>query len=165
MKMKFFILAIVLGTLFCSQGVAKDKFVDYNYELTRDGVGTVKSRDPGFVIFTVYSYGRRERLTTDICMRNAIHGLIFKGLPAEDGVGAVPALIGATPYEDYKEYFDNFFSGPYKQFVEETNKGMQDVMKVGKEYKVGVKVRVNVKLLKQRLRQDGIIKDYKRLLM
>jgi hypothetical protein len=163
-KLKLFILVMALGA-FCAQSMAKDNAAEYNYELTRAGVPGVKSRDPNFVIFVVYSYGKKEKVTTEVCKRNAIHGVLFKGLPAEDGMSAVPALLGSDTYEVHKDYFDDFFKSSYLQYLEETNKGMHDVMKLKKEYKIGMKVRVNLKALKERLRQDKILADYKELFM
>lgn len=163
-KITLFILVITLSA-FCAQSMAKDKQDEYNYELTRSGMQGMKSRDPNFVIFIVNSYGKKERLTTEVCKRNAIHGILFKGLPAEDGLGAVPALLGSETYETHKDYFDDFFKSSYLQFLEETNKGMHDVMKLKKEYKVGMKVKVNIKALKERLRQDKILVDYKEMFM
>jgi hypothetical protein len=163
-KLSLFIMVITLG-MCCARSMAKDDKTEYNYELTRAGVPGVKSRDPNFVIFVVYSYGKKERVTTEVCKRNAIHGVLFKGLPAEDGMSAVPALLGSETYEAHKDYFDDFFKSSYLQYLEETNKGMHDVMKLKKEYKIGMKVRVNLKALKERLRQDKILADYKELFM
>jgi hypothetical protein len=81
--------------------------------------------------------------------------------------GSQPALLKDGSYEKYAEYLDKFFaSGEYLQFIEETNKGFQDVIKISsKEYKVGISVKVNVKGLKQKLEKDGIIKDYYDMMM
>lgn len=164
--LKLMFLAMFLG-MFCSQAMAKDKntVVEYNYELTRSGMRGMKSGDYNYIVFVVYSYGKKEQTTTNICLRNAVHGLLFKGLPAEEGLGRVDAIMGSTAYEDHKEYFDGFFQKDFMQFVQETNKGMQDVMKVGKELKVGVKVKVNVTQLKERLKNDGVLKNFKEMMM
>lgn len=155
---------MLLG-LISAQGIAREKFIDYNYEVTREECGSCKSGDPNYVIFMVYSYGKKEATTTDICLRNAVHGIMFKGLPTSGQLGEVPPLMGSTPYEKHKQYFDEFFKSAYKQYISETNKGNQTVIKCGKELKVGVKVKVNVKLLKKRLKDDGILKDFKDMMM
>lgn len=161
---RFILFAMFLG-MFCSQAVAKDKLVEYNYELTRSGVRGVKSYDPNYVVFMVYTYGKKKSTVTNICLRNAVHGILFKGLAPEEDLGKVDPVMGSTTYEEHKEYFDGFFQKDFMQFVQETNKGMQDVMKIGKELKVGVKVKVNITLLKERLRTDGVLKNYKEMMM
>jgi hypothetical protein len=134
---------------------------EYNYELSlaKDNIASTGS----FKVFKVYSYAKkRAAITQDINMRNAIHGLLFKGLGAADVgyQGEFPAMV-PDGYESHREYFDLFFdSGEYQQFIQLTSKGaMQagDVVKVGKEYKVGLLVQVNVNALRKRLEKDGII--------
>lgn len=146
---------------------AKDKKEGqtFNYELTREGCAV--SRDSKYVIFTVYSYGKKKEITSDVGLRNAIHGIIFKGLPSTNKQGAEPPMIKDGSYETHKKYMEQFFSsGDYKQYIQETNKGFQDVIQTaGKEYKVGITVKVNVDQLKKRLEKDGVIKDYYDMMM
>lgn len=134
---------------------------EYNYELSlaKDNIASTGS----FKVFKVYSYARkRDAITQEVNMRNAIHGLLFKGLAAADvgTQGEFPAMV-PDGYESHREYFDLFFdSGEYQQFIQLTSKGaMQagDVVKVGKEYKIGLLVQVNVNALRKRLEKDGII--------
>ena len=165
MKVRRFLIAFMLLGLISAQGIAKDKFIDYNYEVTREECGSCKCSDPNYVIFMVYSYGKKEATTTDICLRNAVHGIMFKGLPASGQLGAVSALMGSTSYSEHNEYFNEFFKSAYKQYISETNKGNQTVIKCAKGLKVGIKVKVNIKLLKQRLKNDGILKDFKDMMM
>jgi hypothetical protein len=165
MERKYLLLILALLFFVDSTVSAKDDFASFNYELTRDG--SPISRDANFVIFTVYSYTKKSKITSDIGKRNAIHGILFKGLPKTEMQGSQPALLKDGSYEKYAEYLDKFFaSGEYLQFIEETNKGFQDVIKISsKEYKVGISVKVNVKGLKQKLEKDGIIKDYYDMMM
>lgn len=144
----------------------KKDFVEYNYELSLDMENP--SATSGYRIFKVWSYcKKREMLTQEICMRNAVHGIIFKGLAASDSgtQGSLPALV-PEGYSAHKEYFDNFFeSGAFKQFIQLTSKGAQqagDVIRTkDKKWKVGMVVQVNVNALRNRLQQDGIIKGVK----
>lgn len=159
------LLAFLSLFIFSGAVSAKDEVLSFNYELTRDG--SPVSRDANFVIFTVYSYTKKSKITSDIGKRNAIHGILFKGLPKTQLQGAQPPLLKDGNYDTYADYLNQFFaSGDYLQFIEETNKGFQDVVKISsKEYKVGISVKVNVKALKQRLEKDGIIKDYYDMMM
>jgi hypothetical protein len=140
----------------------KKSFVSYNYELSLSKENVAATS--GFKIFKVWSYcKKKELLTQEVCMRNAIHGVLFKGLAASDvgTQGDFPALC-PDGYETHKEYFDEFFkSGDYKQFIQLTSKGAQqagDVVKTAnKEWKVGLLVQINVKALRKHLEKDGII--------
>lgn len=92
MKRLLFIAICFCMALSVSAGKKKD-FVDYSYELTY--VKDVPASTVGFTVFKVWSYGKKkELLTKDICMRNAVHGLLFKGLAANYSgkQGNVPPL-------------------------------------------------------------------------
>lgn len=161
-KLLFFLFTL---TLAFTSALAKDDTPGYDYELSlvKENVASTA----GFKVFKVWSYGKKkETLTNEIGMRNAIHGLLFKGLAAADSgtQGNVPALVPAG-YESHREYFDLFFgSGEYKQFIQLTSKGAQqagDVVKAGKQYKVGLLVQVNLNALRKRLEKDGIVEGAK----
>lgn len=120
----------------------------------------------GYKVLKVWSYGRREVLTTRECMKNAIHGVLFKGVQASSDTGNqkdLKALVPDGPSAN-QDYFDNFFeSGDFLQFVQATNNGQLaagDVMKISKkEYKIGLVVQINYKALRDKLQKDGIIKS------
>jgi len=62
------------------------------------------------------------------------------------------------------DFFEPFFAdgGKYMKFVSTANDGAvaaEDRMKIGKEYKVGVIVSVNVSALRKDLEAAGIIKS------
>lgn len=163
-------LFIIIMTLI-SFGVSihadgKGRFVPFNYELSVVQEGN--SATSGHKIFKVWSFGRKSDLTDEICMRNAIHGILFRGLTAEDmgTQGSVPALV-PDGYESHKDYFDTFFaSGDFLQFVQPASKGAKqagDVVKMKKDHKVGLLVQVNLSALRKRLEKDGITKGVKSL--
>ena len=165
--MKKVLLFLFALTMTFTSASAKDDPPGYDYELS-----LVKENVPstgGFKVFKVWSFGKKkELLTNEIGMRNAIHGLLFKGLAASDDgyQGNVPAMV-PDGYESHREYFDLFFqSGEFKQFIQLTSRGAQqagDAVKVGKQYKVGLLVQVNVNALRKRLEKDGIIESAKNI--
>lgn len=162
--MKKIILCLLALTVFAgSVSAKKDKTPGYDYELSlvMENVASTS----GYKVFKVWSYTKKkETITQEINMRNAVHGILFKGLAAADegSQGNVPAMV-PDGYDNFKGYFDNFFgSGEFKQFVQLTSKGAQkagDVVKVGKQYKVGLLVQVNVTALRKRLERDGIVRS------
>lgn len=163
--MKKILLMIAAALMIGGTAMAKDDVPDYDYELSlaKENIAATS----GFKVFKVWSFGKKkEALTQEIGMRNAIHGLLFKGLVAADvgSQGNVPALV-PDGYDSHKEYFDVFFAnGEFKQFIQLTSRGAQqagDVVKVGKKYKVGLLVQVNLSALRKRLEKDGIIESAK----
>ena len=163
--MKKILLFIAAALMIGGTALAKDDVPDYDYELSlaKENIAATS----GFKVFKVWSFGKKkETLTNEIGMRNAIHGLLFKGLVAADvgSQGNVPALV-PDGYDSHKEYFDVFFAnGEFKQFIQLTSRGAQqagDVVKVGKKYKVGLLVQVNISALRKRLEKDGIIESAK----
>lgn len=144
----------------------KERVVPYNYELSVVQEGN--SATSGHKIFKVWSFGKKSDLTEKICMRNAIHGILFRGLTSEDmgTQGSVSALV-PDGYESHHDYFDAFFaSGDYLQFIQPASKGAQqagDVVKIKKDYKVGLLVQVNLSALRKRLEKDGITKGVRSL--
>lgn len=147
-----------------AQKKKEKKLMEYYYELSLSQENAASAS--GFKVFKVWSYGKKKELITkDVCMRNAIHGLLFKGLAANDeGTQGVLRPLCPEGYIAHKEYFDKFFlSGDYKQYIQSTSRGAQsagDVIKTAnKEWKVGLLVQVNVNALRKRLEKDGIIES------
>lgn len=93
-----------------------------------------------------------------------MHGIVFKGFPSKDGVAGQRALAQNPNIEQEKaEFFDDFFKdgGKYQKYVSLANHGAigaGDRIKIGKEYKIGVIVSVNVAALRKDLEDAGIIK-------
>jgi hypothetical protein len=97
-------------------------------------------------------------------LKNAVHGIIFRGFPDNNRVTGQKALAQSPNLEQEKEdFFKEFFQngGKFQKFVTLTNNGAiaaEDRIKMGKEYKIGVIVTVNVSALRKDLEDAGIIK-------
>jgi len=169
MKNKLLLVTVSLAFLFASvdtascQAVAKYKakrdMEAYRYEIECVGVGTA-----GTSLIKVWSYSKKPKVAIEQCKKNAIHGVIFKGF-AGSGVGCISqkALVNDPRVEEQKmEFFDNFFDdrGQFNNYISLTNDGSidaGDILKVGKEYKIGVVVSVNKDALQKYLKTAGII--------
>ena len=162
MKLRLFIFMLcACFSLNLSAQKKKDKEaaeIQYKYEME---ASNSTARNNKFCIVKVWSYGTKEDDTRKMCMRNAVHGIIFKGY-AGSGSDKGRRPLCPEGYNAHKEYFDNFFIGDYMQYVQLTNNGAiapGDMIKVAKkEYKVGMLVTVNVDELRRRLENDNIIK-------
>jgi len=99
-----------------------------------------------------------------LCKRE-LKVLIFKGFTGTSTVPGQKALTSNVNLEEEKaDFFKPFFAegGKYMKFVSTSNDGAvaaEDRMKIGKEYKVGVIVSVNVSALRKDLEAAGIIKS------
>lgn len=132
----------------------------WNYEI--DQVTTGKQ---GSVIVKVWSVSKKPHVAAEQSKKNAVHGVVFKGLaPVDRTPGRSPIVRDAAVYHQKADFFSGFFAdgGDYMRFVTLTNNGALDagdVLKVSKkEYKVGVTVTVNYDELRRYMEQNGIVR-------
>ncbi|WP_298632106.1 hypothetical protein [uncultured Porphyromonas sp.] len=130
---------------------------NYGYELHSLAVGS-----QGSSLVKVYSYGRTQDKAIQQAKRDAVHGILFKGVPGGAGVSQQPALVKPNEQAEHESFFKKFFdSGEYLRFVSLSSDGTvsaQDRLKVGNMYKVGVAVSVQKDALRKYLEEQGVIK-------
>lgn len=157
------LLAILVGVSSIAFAGAKNKAnkdtKNWRYDIEAAGVGT-----QGSYLVKVWSYSKKANVAMEQCKKNAVHGVIFKGFAGTQGVPGQKALASSPSIEQEKQdFFDEFFAdgGKYMKYVYESTSGAvaaEDRLKVGKEYKIGVVVSVNVDALRKDLEAAGIIK-------
>lgn len=132
----------------------------WNYEI--DLVATGKQ---GSVIVKVWSVSKKPEVAAEQSKKNAVHGVVFKGLaPVDRTPGKSPIVRDRAGYHQNADFFSGFFAdgGDYMRFVTLTNNGALDagdVLKVSKkEYKVGVTVTVNYDELRRYMEKNGIVR-------
>lgn len=127
----------------------------WRYEIEPVNVST-----QGTCVIKVSSYSKKARIAEEQDKKNAVHGVIYKGVPAKDRIPAKKPLVTAQEAADHQKFFDDFFAdgGAYMQFVALTTSGAPEITKVGKEYKVGITVTVSYSELRNYLEQQGVIK-------
>jgi hypothetical protein len=161
-KINSFLIMIVLLTTFSVEAQNKRKSKkdthQFRYEIECIGEG-----NSGTYAIKVFSYSKKPNVAIEAAKRNAVHGIIFKGLASGNCVSK-PALARNPNLENEKaDFFKSFFAdgGKYSKFVTTSTDGAieaGDVTKVSKkEYKVGVNVSVNISLLRKDLEAAGII--------
>jgi len=159
-----FVVALVIGLPLFAQAGAKSKANKdtnhWRYEL-QPAVGQAPQ---GCALVRVWSYSKNANVATMQAGKNAVHGIIFTGYsPSTDGTrlpGRNPIISNAAIEEEHAEYFKSFFgdNGAFQRYVSYVGNGVPDqVIKIGKEYKVGLTVTVLVDELRKRLEQDDII--------
>ena len=143
-----------------SVGIVRQEKINWEYEIEPVSVGT-----QGTYLIKVWSYSRNPELAIEQAKRNAVHGVIFKGFGGISGVPGQHPLADSPNLEvEQAEFFRNFFAngGKYMKFVNITNDGSvaaEDRLKIGKEYKIGIVVSVNVAGLRRDLEEAGIIRS------
>lgn len=111
----------------------------------------------------IWSFSKKPVVAMEQCKKNAVHTAVFKGIPstADGRTPGVKALV-TTPElnSEQQAFFVRFFAdgGDYMRFVLETSGGLNETMKIGKEYKIGIRVTVNVPALRKYLEDAKIIR-------
>lgn len=138
---------------------ANEDTEQWRYEIENIDVGV-----QGTVLVKVWSYSKKPEVASSQARKNAVHGVIFKGIPAKDRLAGKQPLVQDPAIESqYADYFKKFFAdgGDFMRYVTLTHNGAiegGDLIKIGKEYKVGVNVSVNYSDLRKSLETAGIIK-------
>lgn len=161
MKRNILLFALALLMAMPSFAGAKQKAdkdtKEFRYELECAGNGA-----QGTYLVKVWSYSKRAKVASAQCMKNAVHGVIFKGYTGGNGCVAQKPLANHPGVEvEYEEYFRQFFAdngGEYGKYVSVTG-ASQEIVKVGKEYKVGMIVSVQKDELRKALEQAGVIRS------
>lgn len=122
----------------------------------------------GSILVKVWSYSKSKDVALAQAGKNAVHGVLFKGVAAlNDGRNRVPEqkpmVTDVTAEETHKKFLKEFFAdnGKYMKYVNFVNNGIPgpgDIIKVGKEYKVGVRVSVSKDALRKEMEAAGIVK-------
>ncbi len=158
------LLVIIIGIVTVTNAQAKRK-ADKDTETWRYEIEVVQTGTQGTYLIKVWSYSKKPDVAIEQAKKNAVHGIIFKGFTGKSTVPGQKALATNVNLEEEKaDFFKPFFDdgGKYMKFVSLSNDGAvaaEDRMKVGKEYKVGVIVSVNVSALRKDLEDAGIIKS------
>lgn len=155
---------IIIGCTFVVNAQAKKK-ADKDTEAWRYEIEVVQTGTQGTYLVKVWSYSKKPDVAIEQAKKNAVHGIIFKGFTGTSSVPGQKPLTSNVNLEDEKaDFFKPFFAdgGKYMKFVSISNDAAvaaEDRMKIGKEYKVGVVLSVNVSALRKDLEEAGIIKS------
>ncbi|MEG1498222.1 MAG: hypothetical protein RR393_02190 [Bacteroidales bacterium] len=151
------IVVIAFGTAHADKKKKANKATEaWRYDIECAGVGS-----DGTYMVKVWSYSKKAQIATEQSKKNAVHGIIFKGIagktqgcPAQKPIARNPTL-----QQEQSDYFKKFFSdgGDYMKYVLSASRGLEKV-KIGREYKVGVVISVAKDQLRKDLETAGIIK-------
>ena len=165
MLKKIILIFIMITSCFVVSYSQAKKKANKDTENWRYEIEVVQTGTQGSYLIKVWSYSKKPDVAIEQAKKNAVHGVIFKGFTGKSTVPGQKALATNVNLEEEKaDFFKPFFDdgGKYMKFVSLSNDGAvaaEDRMKVGKEYKVGVIVSVNVSALRKDLEEAGIIKS------
>lgn len=165
LKLSFILALMCLSVQTYGQKRAK-RIADEDTKNWRYEIQCLSVASQGSYIVKIYSYSRNKNVAIEQSKKNAIHGVIFRGIPqSEIGCVAQPPMARHPNLEEKnRDYFESFFSedGEYRKFVTLTTDGAVapgDRLKVGRrEYKIGLIVSVDIAGLRKELEAAGIIK-------
>ena len=114
----------------------------------------------GTYLIRVCSYSSRTNPALEQCLKNAVHGVVFKGYSGFGGFTGKPALARDPSIEVQKaDFFKPFFAdgGDFRKFASQSGDEVERT-KVGKEVKVCMVVKVMADDLRKYLEAAGIIR-------
>jgi hypothetical protein len=160
-KLIVFTSIVVFASIPLAQSAAMNNAdkntLEWKYEIEGAGVG-----NQGTYLVKVWSYCKFKKIAITQSKKNAVHGIIFKGFSASNLVksGQKPLIREPGMEAKHEIFFRDFFAdgGRYMKFVSSSSDEVTELVKVGKEYKAGVVVTVNVSELRKDLEDAGIIK-------
>lgn len=135
--------------------------LEWKYDIECEGIAKQGSK-----LVKVWSYSKNPKHSINHAMKNAVHGMIYKGY-AGGGRGCTsfkPLLKDPSLEKEHKAFFDAFFgeAGEYRKYVTSATDGNiapGDRLKVSRrEYKIGVVVNVATDQLRKRLEKEGIVR-------
>ena len=130
---------------------------EYNVETMGVGVD-------GTYLIRVTNYFRTtdERVYLDGLKKDAVHSVIYRGIPAGNGSIKQPALLNKdTRLDGSDEALNNFFEQKlYNDFINSIVNSSKNIVKIkgSKDYKISVTLSVNKDELRKYLIDNNIIK-------
>lgn len=170
MKKLNLLVAVLVATLLLpsvafasAKKKANKEMFQWRYEI-EPAVGQAKQ---GTAMVKIWTYSKKAKVAVAQASKNAVHAIIFKGYaPSTNGTriqGQKPLITDFNAETEHAAYFKEFFEdgGKYQKFVSLVNNGVpgpNDIMKVGKEYKIGIVVVVSKDALRKELESAGIVR-------
>ena len=109
----------------------------------------------GSFILQAWGKGSNKSEAIDQAKRNVLNDILFNGITK--GCQMRPLIIEVNGSTKYKSYVYSFFNSDYKDFIS-IEKSPKSLKKSRKQTSYGMKVRVKVEDIRQKLITDNIIK-------
>ena len=110
----------------------------------------------GSFILQAWGKGSSKSEAIDQAKRNVLNDILFKGV--NKGCQLPPLIIEVNASKKYKSYVYSFFNSDYKDFIS-IEKSPKSLKKTRKQTSYGIKVRIKVEAIRQKLITDNILKQ------
>ncbi len=139
----------------------QQKKADKDTETWRYDIECAGTGSDGTYLVKVWSYSKKADVAAEQSLKNAVHGVLFKGITGQPGGCPSQRALIPNPnvQNEQRDFFAKFFSskgGDFRKYAVAT--GTPERVKLKKEYKVGVTVSVAKDMLRRDLEAAGIIK-------
>lgn len=154
------LLTIFLITVIAFVCHAQENTMQWKYEIQ-----CVDVAKEGGALVKVYTYAKSRKIALEEAKKSAIHGILFKGFIGNGKCASQKPLIKTPTAEtENRDFFNVFFldGGKYMKYVTLSTDGNidpNDIVKVGKEYKLGIIVTIAKDALRKDMEAAGIIKN------
>ncbi len=162
MKKHILILLLALAPVLAFGQAGKVKQANQDTQAWRYEIEPVTVGLQGTVVIRVWSFSKNPVIAGEQAKKNAVHGVMFKGIPTLERMPGKKPLVTPEEEANSQQFLDQFFAdgGDYMRYVSLTNSaGGEEVLKVGKEYKVGVVVAVSYNELRSYLESKAVIRS------
>jgi hypothetical protein len=110
----------------------------------------------GSFILQAWGKGSSKSEAIEQAKRNVLNDILFKGI--NKGCQLRPLIVEVNASTKYRSYVYSFFNSKYKDFIS-IEKSPKSLKKSRKQTSYGIKVRVKVEDIRQKLITDNILKQ------
>lgn len=142
-----FFVSPVLGQVFNKQKKTAS-YYDVETECLEDKL------DGSFVL-NAWGKGSSKSEAIDQAKRNVLNDILFNGV--NKGCQMRPLIVEVNAASKYRSYVYAFFDKEYKDFIS-IEKSPKSLKKSRKQTSYGIKIRVKVEAIRQKLIEDNILK-------
>jgi hypothetical protein len=157
MKNKLYKLIVVILTVFFVSPVLGQVFNKQKKTASYYDVETecLEDKLDGSFILNAWGKGSSKSEAIDQAKRNVLNDILFNGV--NKGCQMRPLIVEVNAASKYRSYVYAFFDKEYKDFIS-IEKSPKSLKKSRKQTSYGIKIRVKVEAIRQKLIEDNILK-------
>lgn len=147
-----FLACVLICCLSCTAQSKQTKSASYYHYETE----CLEDKLDGYFIFMAWGTGSSKKEAIDQAQRNAINDILFKGVN-KSTCSVRPLITEVQAREKYRGYIAEFFREDYLDYIK-IEKSTKSKKKSRSQTTYGVKVKIDVEGIRNKLKTDKIIK-------
>jgi len=157
MRNKLYKLIVVILTVFFVSPVLGQVFNKQKKTASYYDVETecLEDKLDGSFVLNAWGKGSSKSEAIDQAKRNVLNDILFNGV--NKGCQMRPLIVEVNAASKYRSYVYAFFDKEYKDFIS-IEKSPKSLKKSRKQTSYGIKIRVKVEAIRQKLIEDNILK-------